>query len=347
MSAARLTIDLDAVAANWQQLSRMTRAETGATVKADAYGLGAGPVARRLAEAGARSFFVAVAAEGAAIRQFVGSRPRIFVYSGHLAGDAQRLRNLDLIPLLNSADQVVRQFESLPGHPFGVQLDTGMNRLGMEATEWAAVRDLVLAADPLLIVSHLACADEPNHLMNAKQRENFIAMTAGYVGARSLSATGGILLGPDFHFDLVRPGIGLYGGAPFDRAQPVVALSLPVVQTRDVAPGEPVGYNCTWIAERPSRVATVAAGYADGLLRSLSGKATLWAGEIPCPAVGRVSMDLITVDVTDLAEVPDTLDILGPRQGIDDLAAAAGTIGYEILTGLGQRYQRRYAGHAT
>ncbi len=305
MTAARLTIDLDAIAANWQRLDRLCRAETGATVKANAYGLGADKVAGRLAGAGVRTFFVALAEEGAVIRKAVGSGPRIFVFSGHMAGDAQTLRNLNLIPLLNSAEQLVRHLEVLPHHPFGVQLDSGMNRLGMEAAEWAAVRDLAISAEPVLVMSHLACADEHEHLFNAQQMDNFLNMTAGYTGPRSLAATGGILLNPEYHFDLARPGIGLYGGAPFDEARPVVTLSLPVIQVREVAKGEPVGYGCTWLAERPSRIATVAAGYADGILRSLSNAAKLWDGATPCPVVGGVSMDLITVDVTDLTETPE------------------------------------------
>ncbi|MCA2010487.1 alanine racemase [Cereibacter sphaeroides] len=344
MSAARLTIDLDAIASNWQRLSRLSRTETGATIKADAYGLGAARVARRLADAGVRTFFVALAEEGAAIRQAVGTGPRIFVFSGHMAGDAQPLRNLDLIPLINSAEQMARHAESLPAHPFGVQLDSGMNRLGMEAAEWAAVRQVGLGASPQLIMSHLACADEPQHLMNAEQLDKFQEMTRGLEAPRSLAATGGMLLGPSYHFDLCRPGIGLYGGLPFDEAQPVVTLSLPVVQVRDVEPGEAVGYSCTWVASRPSRIATVAAGYADGLLRTLSGKATLWAGDTPCPVVGRVSMDLITVDVTDLPDEPEALDILSRHQTVDALADQGGTIGYEILTSLGARYRRRYIG---
>jgi len=344
MTSARLTIDLDALAANWQRLSRLSHAETGATVKADAYGLGAGPVVKKLAAAGARTFFVALAEEGAAIRQALGAGPRIFVFSGHMAGDAPSLRNLDLIPLLNSADQLARHAESLAGRPFGIQLDTGMNRLGMEPAEWAAVRAVGLPGTPQLVMSHLACADEPQHLMNPGQLGVFQEMTEGMSAPRSLAATGGMLLGPDYHFDLCRPGIGLYGGAPFEQAQPVATLSLPVVQVRDVEPHEAVGYACAWVAPRPSRIATVAAGYADGLLRSLSGKAILWAGEIPCPVVGRVSMDLITVDVTELDSDPVALDILGPRQDVDDLAELARTIGYEILTSLGNRYRRRYVG---
>lgn len=347
MSTARLTIDLDAIAVNWRRLSQLCRAETGATVKADAYGLGADRVARRLASAGVRSFFVAIAEEGAVIRQAVGSGPRIFVYSGHMVGDAQLLRNLDLIPLLNSADQLVRHIETLPRHHFGIQLDSGMNRLGMEPAEWSAVRDLAVAAEPELVMSHLACADQPEHVFNARQLNNFLDMTAGYTGERSLAATGGLVIDRSYHFDLVRPGIGLYGGQPFDQARPVVTLSLPVIQSRKLRIAEPVGYGCTWVAERPSRIATVAAGYADGILRALSNHATLYADEVPCPVVGRISMDLITVDVTDLEQVPESLELLNPRQGIDAVAADAGTIGYEILTSLGARYKRRYTGSST
>jgi alanine racemase len=345
MGSARLTIDLDAVAANWTALARRSGgAETAATVKADAYGLGAAPVARKLAAAGARSFFVALANEGLAVRQAVGAVPTIYVFSGHMAGDTQVLRNLRLTPVLNSAEQLVRHLEALPGHPFAIQLDTGMNRLGMEPREWAAVRDLALQARPALILSHLACADEPDHLMNAQQLDDFQAMTADCGCARSLAATGGLLLGPSYAFDLTRPGIGLYGGQPFAQAQPVVHLELPVIQTRIVEPGESVGYSACWIATKPTRVATVAAGYADGILRSLSGRGTLWAGDVNCPILGRVSMDLIGADVSALDADPEALDLLGPAQGVDALAEAAGTIGYEILTGLGARYRRKYLG---
>lgn len=344
MVAARLTLDLDAIAANWARMDRLGPAETGAAVKADAYGLGAGPVARRLAAAGARSFFVALAEEGAAIRQALGAGPRIFVLSGHMAGDAQTIRNLDLIPVLNSAEQLVRHLEALRDHPFALQLDTGMNRLGMEPDEWAAVREAALRARPALILSHLACADEPAHPMNARQHAAFLAMTEGTGAPRSLAATGGALLGPEWQFDLIRPGIGLYGGLPLENARPVVRLELPVIQTRLVAPGESVGYSATWTAAQPTRVATVAAGYADGILRSLSGRGTLWSGSTPCPILGRVSMDLIGVDVSALPGTPDWLELLGPAQGIDALAQAAGTISYELLTGLGARYRRRYQG---
>jgi alanine racemase len=344
MTTATLTIDLDAIAANWRALDRMSGSgvQTAAVVKADAYGLGVARVAGALAKAGARRFFVAYAEEGSVLRETLGPGPQIAVLSGHMAGDGERIREQDLTPMLNSIEQITRHLEALPGHPFGVQLDTGMNRLGVEMAEWEAVAPILLAAEPALLMSHLACADEPGHPLNEAQLQTFHAMTDGTDLPRSLAATGGILLSPAYHFDLTRPGIGLYGGAPFAAAEPVVRLALPVIQTREVAAGEAVGYGCTWVAEAPARVATVAAGYADGLPRSLSSRAELWDGATPCPLIGRVSMDLITVDITHLEAVPKTLDILGPLQTVDRLAEVAGTIGYEVLTALGPRYLRRY-----
>jgi len=350
MARARLTIDLDAVAANWHALDALSAAsvETAAVLKADAYGLGIDAVAPALARAGARSFFVALAEEGAALRELLGSGPAIHVFAGLMPGDAGLVRAYDLVPCLDSAAQMREFARLLPGRPCALQLDSGMNRLGLEPAELAAAADLLPRLAPVLAISHLACADEPQHPMNAAQRAAFVEAAALLPGVRlSLAATGGILLGPGFHFGLVRPGIGLYGGLPFAAARPVVSLALPVIQVRDVAAGEAVGYGAAWVAGRPSRIATVAAGYADGLSRALGGGGlALWAGTTPCPIVGRVSMDLITADVTGLPRVPDSLDILGGRQTVDTLAAAAGTIGYEILTSLGARYERVYKGSA-
>lgn len=342
MSTGTLSIDLDAIVANWRALDAMTDCETAAVVKADGYGTGAARIARALARAGCRRFFVAVAEEGAAVRQALGPGPEICVFAGHMRGDTDMIGDLGLTPMLNSLDQLTRHLEALPVHPFGIQLDTGMNRLGMEWDEWAAVAEVALEQRPVLLMSHLACADEPDHPMNAYQLDLFRQMTDGLGVPRSLAATGGILLGPDYHFELTRPGIGLHGAAPFDQGAQAATLSVPVVQLRDLAPGEVVGYGNSWQAQRPTRLATVSAGYADGLMRALGGRLTLWHGNRPCPAVGRVSMDLITVDVTDLGEDPEELSLIGPMQTVDDLAAAAGTIGYEILTALGLRYARRY-----
>lgn len=344
MATGTLTIDLDAIAANWRALDRQSGAgvQTAAVVKADAYGLGVTRVARALAHGGARRFFVAAAEEGAAVRQALGPGPQIAVLSGHMAGDTEMIHDLDLTPMLNSLEQITRHLESLPGHPFGVQLDTGMNRLGVELLEWQAVAPIIVDAGPELLMSHLACADEPDHAMNEAQLKAFHEMTDGTGLPRSLAATGGILLGARYHFDLTRPGIGLFGGRPYEAAIPALTLTLPVIQTREVSPGETVGYASAWVAERPSIIATLAAGYADGLPRTLSNRAQLWDGDIACPLVGRVSMDMITVDITDLPEIPRELDILGPNQPVDVLADIAGTIGYELLTALGPRYTRRY-----
>ena len=331
------------MAANWHALDAMTSVKTGAVVKADAYGLGVARAARALARAGAKTFFVAVAEEGAILREALGPNAVIFVFSGHMRGDTDIIGDMMLTPLVNTVGQLTRHLEALPGHPFGVQLDTGMNRLGLELGDWASIAEIALSQNCKLVMSHLACSDDPDHPMNRQQLDQFHLMTDGISVPRSLAATGGILLGPEYHFDLTRPGVGLYGGQPFDQAQPVAYLDLPVVQVRELEVGETVGYGNAWKAERPSKIATVSGGYADGLLRALSSGATLWHGIHPVPLAGRVSMDLITVDVTDLPELPGVLSILSAEQTVDDLAIKSGTIGYEILTSLGARYQRRYS----
>lgn len=344
MSTGKLSINLDGIAANWTALDGMSggNVETAAVVKADGYGLDAARVAQTLYHAGARTFFVAAAEEAGPVRQALGDDVNICVFSGHMRGDTDMIHDLHLIPMLNSIEQVTRHFEALPGHAYGIQLDTGMNRLGMEAGEWAAIVEIVMQVPPWLVMSHLACADDPTDTMNAIQLRNFHKMTDGLGLRRSLAATGGILMGPQYHFDMTRPGIGSYGGAPYADAYPVVHLALPIIQTRLVEDGETVGYGGSWTSKGQSLIATLAAGYADGLLRAMSNTGKVWAGNVPCPIVGRVSMDMIGVDITHLDEAPKSLDILCPQQSVDDLADAAGTIGYEILTSLGARYTRRY-----
>ncbi len=357
MPRATLTVDLAAIRANWRALAaRAAPAACAAVVKADAYGLGAAPVARALAAEGARAFFTATIAEAVAVRDALGPGPAIHVFNGMTDDDAADVLANDLRPCLNSAGQVAaaRRAAAQAGRRLAValQLDSGMNRLGLEPGELAALLDATAALEGLdvaLVISHLACADDPAHAMNAAQRAAFLSMTAHprLAGVpRSLSATGGALLGPAFAFDLVRPGIGLYGGLPFAEARPAVALDVPVIQIRAVLPGEAVGYGGAWRAARPSRVATIAAGYADGLIRAMGGRARAFRGGAALPVIGRVSMDLITLDATDAPDLAENamVSLLGPQQGVDDLAAAAGTIGYEILTSLGTRYARRYDG---
>lgn len=338
---AILTIDLDAIAENWRMLDALsaTSVETGAVVKADAYGLGIAQVAPALLKAGARTFFVALAEEGVALRAVVGPEPRIFVFSGYMTGDAASFNVANLIPLLNNAKQVAQFIGEQNDSPYGLQIDTGMNRLGMEAGEITKLGHL----NPQLVISHLACADEPQHPQNHAQLTTFKKINL-FNAPTSIAATGGILLSTDYHMNLTRPGIGLYGGMPFADAKPVVNLSLPVIQTRIVEADESVGYGASWIAKRKSKIATVAAGYADGLIRAIGNRASLYAVDVPCPIVGPVSMDLITVDVTDIEDMPEALEILNTTQTVDVLADAAGTIGYEILTSLGGRFDRRYIG---
>ncbi|MEQ8897535.1 MAG: alanine racemase [Roseovarius sp.] len=346
MGTGKLTIDLGAIRTNWRNLAAMNAGETAAVVKADGYGLGAGKLARALQKEGARTFFVAMAEEGAALRQELGPDPVINVFSGHMPGDADMIHDTHLVPMVNSLDQLIRHVEALPGHPFGVQLDSGMNRLGMEPAEWGAVAQVALEQRPTLLMSHLACADEPDHPMNAQQLHTFTQLTDGLGVPRSLANTGGVLLGPDYHFEMSRPGIGAYGGLPYIDATPAVTLDLPVIQCRTLEPGETVGYANAFTAERETRIATVSAGYADGILRALGPKTQLYAGDTPCPIAGRISMDLIGVDITDLpsGSDPATLELLGRHQSIDTLAHNADTIAYEILTSLGARYSRRYIG---
>lgn len=341
--SAALTVDLDAIAANWRALDALTppECETAAVVKADAYGCGTAPVGRALVRAGARTFFVALPAEGVTLREAVGPAPVIYILGGYDGEAAALYRQHDLRPVLNSAGQARAWFADGQG-PAALQLDTGMNRLGMEVTELAALGPLPPSV--ALVMSHMGNADVPGHPINAEQNESFRRMTEGLGRPLSLSATAGLLLGPDYQFDMTRPGIGLYGGWPFREATPVIAIDAPIIQVRDLKKGETVGYGATWTAAQPSRIATISAGYADGLIRALSTGANAFIDGRPVRLAGRVSMDLITLDVTGCpCAAGDRVELIGPHQSIDDLAHAAGTIGHEILTALGSRYLRNYS----
>jgi len=361
---ARLTVDLDALAANHAALRRLAgTAEVAPVVKADGYGLGSGPIARRLWAEGARSFFVARLEEGEALRAELGeARPaRILVLDGAAAGAAPRLHAAGLIPVLNSPAQVEAfgayaraQMSALGPLPAALHLDTGMNRLGLTADELqvlAAAPDRLQGLGIELLMSHLACADQEEHRLNAQQAGRFKKALALLPGvAASLANTGGVFLGPAFHHQLVRPGIGLYGGGPFARPhpqlQPVAALHAPILQVRAVAEGETVGYGAAFTADRAYRVAVVAAGYADGVLRSSAGAGRAFLAGGFRKILGRISMDLMALDVTGCEDArPGALvELLGPRVTVDDAAEAAGTASYEVLTRLGHRAERVYVG---
>jgi alanine racemase len=349
-AGARLTIDLDALAANYAVIGEQAgAAETAAVVKADGYGLGAAEAARRLWVQGARTFFVARLSEGLSLREALPDAAADILILDGLLAEPSAYRDAGLTPVLNSVDQARRWMAS--GAAGGVlQVDTGMNRLGVSLVEAAK-----LAADglgPVLVMSHLACASDPAHPMNAAQLAAFIEARELFPDARaSLANSAGIFLGADYHFDLVRPGIALYGGASVTGGDPVVlkpvaSLRAPVLQVREVAAGGAVGYGADWIAMRPSRIAIVAAGYADGVVRAAAAGGFRLAGGLPL--VGRISMDMLAIDVTDApdVEVGQEIELFGVATSINDLAAAAGTIPYEVLTRISSRAERRYLGEA-
>lgn len=341
-SPAELTVDLSALAANFRTLESVGGAPVHPVLKADSYGLGAVACAGRLMTEGARTFFVARASEGEALRTALGPEPAIYVLDGCAAGRAGRLRAARLRPVINTAAQL-SDWREAGGGPCGLQIDTGMNRLGFRPEA---------APEPFegleLVLSHLACADNPAEPMNARQRDAFAAAAQRYPGAvRSFANSGGVFLGRDYAFDALRPGICLYGGGPEGRPdpriRPVATLTAEVLQVRDVPAGETVGYSRTFTAGRPTRIATCAAGYADGVLRSYSpaGRAFV-AGELR-PIVGRVSMDACAVDVTGLEiAVGDRIELFGANRPIDDAATAAGTIAYELLSAITGRVPRVY-----
>ncbi len=351
---AFLDIYVSAVVANWRLLAGLNQGETAAVVKADAYGLGAAQIAPALAEAGCKSFFTAHLAEAVALRPLLPGA-RILVLNGLAPYAAADFIAHDIMPVLCSLEEIalwraaaVRLERKLPAF---LHLETGLNRLALPARDFAVLREDSTLLDGVMIdtvMTHLMAGEVLEDARNQRQLAAFLAQSAAFPAAkRSIANSPGTFLGADFHLDLTRPGAALYGlntsPAQPCAMRPVVRLSAPILQIRELKPGEEVGYGGTWRAARPSRIATVGVGYADGLQRALSSRATACFDDTPVPLVGRVSMDLATFDVTDVPANPgDPLVLLDARHGADALAQEAGTIGYEILTSLGRRYQRRY-----
>ena len=358
-AGAVLTVDLDAIAANYRLLvERAGGAVVAGVMKADAYGLGMARVAPALVRAGCRVFFTAHAEEGIRLRAIVPADSAIYVLHGPPPGTAAAFVEHDLIPVLNDPGQV-RAWRALCARlgrrlAAAVQVDSGMSRMGLAPADLEALgdpRDWLAAFEPVLLMSHLACADAPGHPMNARQRARFDAIRAQFPAMpASLANSSAIFLGPDFRYDLVRPGAALYGINPQPgHANPLrqaVSLDARIVQTRTIQAGDAVGYGARYVADGTRRIATIAVGYADGWLRALSGRGCAYVDGVRVPVAGTVSMDSITLDVTG---IPDarlrpgmTVELLGPNQHVDAVAAEAGTIGYEVLTRLGGRFERRY-----
>jgi alanine racemase len=360
MSVLSLTVDLDALAHNHAVLRAAAgSAEVAPVVKADAYGLGAEPCARRLLAEGAKSFYVARLAGGQQLRQVLGSEPTIYVLDGVTPGSEDALVDAGLTPVLNSLAQVEAWSARATGAgrlKAALHIDTGMNRLGLrpeEAEALAAAPHRLDRIDIGLVISHLACADEPGHPLNALQLARFKAVRSLFPQAQaSLANSAAIFLGEDYRFDHVRPGICLYGGGPFgvpdDRLKAVATLEAPILQVRSVPPRESIGYGATWTADSPMRVAILAAGYADGVLRSFSPGGYGFLAGARRPLLGRVSMDLIAIDVTGCeSAIPGTMvELFGRHTDVDDVARLSGTSAYEILTRIGPRAERLYLGEA-
>ncbi|WP_174801220.1 alanine racemase [Martelella limonii] len=365
---ARLTVDLSAIVSNWQAMRALSgSARTAAVVKADGYGLGIEDVGEALYAAGAADFFVAVPEEGATLRQFAPDA-RIFVLSGMWPGTEETFFENGLVPVLASEEQLAFFFAAIADYgdyPCALQVDTGFNRLGLtleEAMRLAGDLSRPASFSPVLVLSHLACGDDAAASMNREQLERFRTVANAFEGVEaSLSASAGILLGADYHFDLTRPGIALYGGdsAPGSSKmlKPVATAEARIIQIRHAKAGENVSYGATKSLQRDSRLAVVSAGYADGYLRAKSGTGVPLREAISTggtgflaghrvPVLGRITMDMTIFDITDLPEgavrAGDYVELFGNHIALDDAAAAGGTIGYELLTSLGLRYSRRY-----
>ena len=362
-----LTVDLDAIIANWRKLEKTAvPAECAGVIKANAYGCGAEQVARALAGAGCKTFFVATLDEARVVRAAVPASAAIYVLDGFFQNSGEAYARIDAKPVIGDLNELAEWdvFCRRTGWAGGaaIHIDTGMNRLGLTLTEAQGIIPRINAGDHgiTLVMSHLACAETLNHPLNAKQLATFreIAMLFSGVPA-SLSNSSGVFLGAAFQFDLVRPGAALYGINPTPEAdnpmQPVVEVKARIVQLRNIEKGESVGYGGTWTARRPTRLAIVSAGYADGYFRAGSSNDGTRGAEVMvagrrCPIAGRISMDLIAIDVTDLdknaARRGHMVTLIGEGITVDELAHHFGTIGYEVMTSLGSRYARIYKGGA-
>jgi alanine racemase len=359
-----LSIDLAAIEANWKKLAGMTiPVECAAVVKGDAYGCGLEPVARKLAKAGCRTFFVADVTEARQVRA-IAPEAVVYVLNGLMPGSAGAFAKDNLRPIINSTTELAEwdAFVATKGWRGGAALhvDTGMNRLGVSIDEAIAIAPRIQSENHgfALLMSHLACAETPDHPLNDKQIRLFREIRIMYRGVpSSLANSSGIFLGGTLYCDLVRPGVALYGANPTpgkpNPMRPVAELKGRIIQVRNINKGDTVGYGATFTAARASRLAVIAVGYADGFLRSAGASKSKPAGEVVvagkrCPIAGRVSMDLFAVDVTDLpdgaARRGDFATLIGDGMSVDDLAAGMGTVGYEVLTHLGRRYHRVYKG---
>lgn len=360
-AGAILTIHLDALRHNYRLLRQQAgQATCAAVMKADAYGLGAARLAPVLADEGCQHFFVAHLDEAIALRPYLPVTAELFVLHGSPIGAEKEFLTHRLVPVHNSLQQIYawHALADTLGRPLPaiIQVDTGMSRMGLppaEVDDWLANPYLLKSIPPRYVMSHLACAEHQNHPINALQLARFNAIRQRLPGcAASLANSSGIFLGAAYQFDLVRPGAALYGIAPVAGAdnplQPVVSLQGRIIQTRTIQRGDHVGYGVSYSATEERVIATVAVGYADGWMRSMSNRGLVFIDGVAVPMVGTISMDSITLDVTGIhpqkLQAGAMVDLICPQHCVDALAKLAGTIGYEVLTNLGRRYYRKYVG---
>ncbi len=355
-----LEIKLDKISSNYNLLHERVGSDVvcSIAVKADAYGLGAVKVVPRLYKQGCREFYVAYADEAFAIEKVLPADATIFVLHGVYGSGGDEFIDKGFIPVLNSIDDIEYWSEKAKIHgkklPVSIHIDTGMNRLGLSINDFSDIKESLSSFDVKYVMSHLACSEDISHPKNVEQLEKFrYAIDAlGVKAPISFANSGGVFLGKDYHFNQVRPGAAIYGINPIEgKTNPmesVVSLKIPILQLRDVKKGETVGYGAKYLVESTTKLATISVGYADGFLRYLLDRGNLYFKGQKCPIVGRVSMDTIVVDVGHLdalePKVGDMVEVLGNNQTVDDLGKKSGTIGYEILTSLGNRYKRIYSG---
>jgi len=340
-----IEINLKNLKKNWLYLDRLSKSETetGAVIKADAYGLGSSEVANALWEVGNRSFFVATVEEGISLNKVLPKNRKIYILNGYDKNYKTAFIEFNLIPVLNSPYNLASFIENNKSNSACIQIDVGMRRLGFQTNELFKFKDIIKKLNLDLVLGHLTTAIKPKNFANKKQLNEFKEISSNFPTIRkSLAASHGIFINNNYHFDLTRPGVALFGGIKNKNILNVVNIELPVLQTHYLNVGDGIGYGLTYYSKEKKKIATLAGGYADGLTRNFSNIGYLYHKKIPCPILGRISMDLVTVDITHLKEDPEKLTFIGTEQTINDLSDISNSISHEILINIGNRYTKKY-----
>ena len=340
-----IEINLKHIKKNWLYLDGLSKKniETGAVIKANAYGLGSNEVANALWEVGNRSFFVATAEEGIFLNKILPKNRKIYILNGYDKNYKKAFTDFNLIPVLNSPLNLTSFIENNKSNTASIQIDIGMRRLGFRTDELFLYKEVIKKLNLDLILGHLTTAIKPKSIENKKQLNNFKEVITNFPNVRkSLAASHGIFINNNYHFDLTRPGVALFGGIKNKNILNVVNIELPVLQIHYLNVGDGIGYGLTYYSKEKKKIATLAGGYADGLTRDFSNIGYLYHKKIPCPILGRISMDLVTVDITHLKEDPEKLTFIGTEQTINDLSDISNSISHEILINIGNRYTKKY-----